>query len=54
MSPYGEEGEVVEVATNELSSAHGAQINFGDLTSYLIYAWDYPYKAGYYLPHSFF
>jgi hypothetical protein len=31
-------GEGGGVSANEYSCAHGAQINFGDLTSYLTYA----------------
>jgi hypothetical protein len=39
MSPNAEEGGggSVGVSANEYSCAHGAQINFGDLTPYLTY-----------------
>ncbi len=36
MSPYGAEGGG-GVSANEYSCAHGAQINFGNLTPYLTY-----------------
>jgi hypothetical protein len=38
MSPNAGEGERCGVSANEYSCAHGAQINFGDLTLYLTYA----------------
>jgi hypothetical protein len=37
MSPNAGEGGC-GVSANEYSCAHGAQINFGDVTPYLIYA----------------
>ncbi len=41
MSPNGEGwgGGIVGLSANEYSCAHGAQINFGDLTQYLCYGW---------------
>ncbi len=37
MSPMLGEGVDCGVSANEYSYAHGAQINFGDLTPYLIF-----------------
>ncbi len=37
-------GEVAGVSANEYSCAHGAQLNFGDLTPYLTYAVDISFK----------
>ncbi len=40
MSPNAGGGKgVAEISANEYSCAHGAQINFGDLTPYLPYGW---------------
>jgi hypothetical protein len=39
MSPNAGGGGGVRVSAIEYSCARGAQINFGDLTPYLTYAW---------------
>jgi hypothetical protein len=42
MSPNAGGAGGCGVSANEYSCAHGANINFGDLTPYLTYAWNEP------------